>query len=107
MAVRVWNRDQGAEMQDDLATFDRAVHRFGVREVAAEDVDFLRDLRLGQLEQSVIPARVVANERPDGCAGVNERLREVAADEAAGSGDEYTPTRPCLRRVAHRQRNLL
>jgi hypothetical protein len=38
---------------------------------------------------------------------MNERLREVAADEAAGSGDEHTPTRPCLRGVAHRPRNLL
>ena len=76
-------------MEDDLAPSHRAGHGFRIGEVAPEDLDLLCDIRLRALEPSVVAAGVVADECAHVRAGPGESLSQMAADEAAGPGDEH------------------
>ena len=112
MPVGVGNRDQRAQMEDDLAPGHRAGHGFRIGEVAPEDLDFLCDIRLRALEPSVVATGVVADECAHARAGPGESLGQMAADEAAGPGDEHGTPRPGLRvhlraLRGHRAGNLL
>ena len=73
------NRDERAEVQDDLAAGERVRDRLGIHEVAGEDVDLVGDGPVELVEPAAVAARVVANEpahpgaarheiaRPGGC----------------------------------------
>ncbi len=99
-------------MEDDLAPGHPARNGLGVAEVAAEDLDLLRDVGVRNLEPAVVAARVVTDEGAHFRAGPGESLRQMAADEAAGPGHEHRAAGPGLRarlraHRGHRAGNLL
>ena len=94
MLVRVRDRDQRAEVEDRLAVPDGIRDRLRVRQVAAKDLDLVAQRFVELLEPAVVVARVVTDERPDLGAVARERLREMAADEPGGAGDEHLAARP-------------
>ena len=85
---RVRDRDLGAEVEDDLGPGDGGGDGLDVAEVAEDDVDLRRLLRVEPVERAPLVSAVVADERPDGGALTDQPGREMPADEPAGAGDE-------------------
>ena len=78
-----------ARCKHDVDVLAGGAHAVGVADVAGEDVEPLP----GRVGQRVEPAprveRVVVDEGPHVAAGVEQRLGQVAADEAIGPGDQH------------------
>jgi hypothetical protein len=94
MAIRVWDRNEGSEMEDAVTPAGRIRNRLGIYEVATEDLDLRCDLGVAALEPPVVVARVVAHKSPHARIGLHERLGEMASDESRRPCDEHIPARP-------------
>ena len=105
MTIRVRDRDERAEVEDDVSIGDGVGYGVAVRQVSAEDLDAPESRFVNGVEPAVVVAGVVADECANERNITGETLDQVAKDEARGSRDEDATIPPKTRRalnVSHR-----
>ncbi len=60
-----------------------------IRDIASQKMHLGNELRISQLEVASLRAGIVMNHGFYGCPAANEFLRQVRADEAPRSGNQY------------------
>jgi hypothetical protein len=86
------NSDECGEVKNDVAALCGFAHAVGIPNVAREHVQGLLSLARQRVEPAPAVEGVVVDESADIASAIEERLDQVASDEAIGAGHQHFPT---------------